>query len=225
MRAVICLCVTHGENDFSDIDLLNNFGPIIHYVRRGGGVSDQAYENAVRLYRRISIIAIDRRRRRRGKSTETTAMGSDPFSITITGKSRFKKPHFFFLKSRVVWFKKDLCTESENRSAEKMTYLQVEICFERNCRNILLSSRSSMKIRMLLENLLWHLCENPARTTSPLESLFSSIDWIWCCTNDFVVVTDESRSISQTTYIHGEQCGALLICCCGLRWRFPSLPW
>ena len=104
MRAVICLRVTHGENDFSDIDLLNNFGPIIHYVRRGGGVSDsaQAYENAVRLYRRISIIAIDRRRSRRGKSTETTTMGWDPFSIAITGKSRFKKPHFFFLKSRVI---------------------------------------------------------------------------------------------------------------------------
>ena len=103
LKVLLCL----KNKTFNDIDLLNNFGPFIHYVRRGDdgdGVSDsaQAYENAVRLYRRISIIAIDRRRRRRGKSIETTTMGSDPFSITITGKSRFKKPHFFFLKSRVV---------------------------------------------------------------------------------------------------------------------------
>ena len=87
LKVLLCL----KNKTFNDIDLLNNFGPFIHYVRRGGdgdGVSDsaQAYENAVRLYRRISIIAIDRRRRRRGKSTETITMGSDPFSITITGK-------------------------------------------------------------------------------------------------------------------------------------------
>ena len=31
----------------------------------------------------------------------------------ITGKSLFKKLHFSFLKSSVVWFKKDLCTESK----------------------------------------------------------------------------------------------------------------
>ena len=86
LKVLLCL---KNKIRISDIDLLNNFGPFIHYVRRGGdGVSDsaQAYENAVRLYRRISIIAIDRRRRRRGKSTETITMGSDPFSITITGK-------------------------------------------------------------------------------------------------------------------------------------------
>ena len=36
-----------------------------------------------------------------------------------TVNSRFKKVHFSFLKSRVVWFKKDLCSESKNRSSEK----------------------------------------------------------------------------------------------------------
>ena len=39
--------------------------------------------------------------------------------VTSTVNSRFKKPHFSFLKSRVVWFKKDLCTEFKNRSSEK----------------------------------------------------------------------------------------------------------
>ena len=85
----VLLCLKNNSKLFIDIDLLNNFGSFIHYVRRGGdgqSASAQAYENAVRLYRRISIIAIDRRRRRRGKSTETITMGSDPFSITITGK-------------------------------------------------------------------------------------------------------------------------------------------
>ena len=43
-----------------------------------------------------------------------------PFFSTV--KSRFRKLHFFFLKSRVVWFKKDLCTESKNRSSKKMFY-------------------------------------------------------------------------------------------------------
>ena len=38
-----------------------------------------------------------------------------------TVNSRFKKVHFSFLKSRVVWFKKDLCSESKNRSSEKYT--------------------------------------------------------------------------------------------------------
>jgi hypothetical protein len=96
-------------NDLSDIDLLNNFGTFIHYVRRGVGVvsdSAQAYEDAVRLYRRISIIAIDRRRRRRGKSTETTTIGSNPFSITITGKSRFKNPISSFLNRELFDLRK-----------------------------------------------------------------------------------------------------------------------
>ena len=86
----VLLFLKNKNKLFIDIDLLNNFGSFIHYVRRGGdglSASAQAYENPMRLYRRISIIAIDRRRRRRGKSTETITMGSDPFSITITGKS------------------------------------------------------------------------------------------------------------------------------------------
>ena len=49
-----------------------------------------------------------------------------------TGKSRFKKLHFSFLKSRVVWFKKDLCTEFKNSSYQKKnalcTYLLRWIC-------------------------------------------------------------------------------------------------
>ena len=40
-------------------------------------------------------------------------------SILGTVNSRFKKVHFSFLKSRVVWCKKDLCSESKNRSSEK----------------------------------------------------------------------------------------------------------
>ena len=36
-----------------------------------------------------------------------------------TLKSWFKNVHFFFLKSRLVWFKKDLCSESKNRLPEK----------------------------------------------------------------------------------------------------------
>ena len=36
-----------------------------------------------------------------------------------TVNSQFKKVYFFFLKSKVVWFKKDLCSESKNRSSEK----------------------------------------------------------------------------------------------------------
>ena len=31
----------------------------------------------------------------------------------------YKKVHFFFLQSRVFWFKKDLCGEPKNRSSEK----------------------------------------------------------------------------------------------------------
>ena len=38
---------------------------------------------------------------------------------TYTVNSRFKKVHFSFLKSRVVWFKKDQCSKSKNRSSEK----------------------------------------------------------------------------------------------------------
>ena len=36
-----------------------------------------------------------------------------------TGKSRFKKLRFSSLKSSHVWFQKDLCTKSKNRSSEK----------------------------------------------------------------------------------------------------------
>ena len=36
-----------------------------------------------------------------------------------TVNSRFKKVHFSFLKSRVVWFRKDLCSESKNQLSEK----------------------------------------------------------------------------------------------------------
>ena len=39
-----------------------------------------------------------------------------------TVNSWFKKVHFSFLKSRVVWFKKDLCSESKNWLSEKNTY-------------------------------------------------------------------------------------------------------
>ena len=34
--------------------------------------------------------------------------------IIITVNSQFKRPHFSFLKSRVVLFKKDLCSESKD---------------------------------------------------------------------------------------------------------------
>ena len=44
-------------------------------------------------------------------------------NLAITGKSQFKISHFFSLRSRVVWFKKNLCTESESWSAEKMSYV------------------------------------------------------------------------------------------------------
>ena len=37
---------------------------------------------------------------------------------TSTVESRFKKFHFSFLKSGVVWFQKDLCSESKNWSSE-----------------------------------------------------------------------------------------------------------
>ena len=40
-----------------------------------------------------------------------------------TGKSWFKKPHFSFLISRVVWFKKDLCYISKNRLLQKRPYV------------------------------------------------------------------------------------------------------
>ena len=39
------------------------------------------------------------------------------FGATV--KSWFKKVHFFFLKSRLVWFKKDLCSESKNWTPQK----------------------------------------------------------------------------------------------------------
>ena len=38
---------------------------------------------------------------------------------TCTVNSRFMNVHFSFLKSRVVWFEKDLCSEFKNRSSEK----------------------------------------------------------------------------------------------------------
>ena len=41
----------------------------------------------------------------------------------ITVNSWFKKVHVSFLKSRVVWFKTDLCSESKSRSSEKMPYV------------------------------------------------------------------------------------------------------
>ena len=40
-----------------------------------------------------------------------------------TVNSWFKKVHFSFLKSRVVWFKKDLCSESKNRSSKNNAYV------------------------------------------------------------------------------------------------------
>ena len=40
-------------------------------------------------------------------------------SLAITGKSRFKKPHFFSLRSRVVWFKNNLSTESDCLAEKK----------------------------------------------------------------------------------------------------------
>ena len=43
------------------------------------------------------------------------------FSQTFqnTDKSRFKKPHFFFLKSDYIWFKKGLFNEPQNWEAQK----------------------------------------------------------------------------------------------------------
>ena len=41
------------------------------------------------------------------------------FKFDDTVNSQFKTVHFSFLKSRVVWFKKELCSESKNRSSEK----------------------------------------------------------------------------------------------------------
>ena len=40
-----------------------------------------------------------------------------------TVNSWFKKVHFSFLKSRVVWFKKDLCNESNNQSSKKFGWI------------------------------------------------------------------------------------------------------
>ena len=40
-----------------------------------------------------------------------------------TVNSRFKKVNFSSLKSRVVWFRKDLCSEPKNRSSKKMPYV------------------------------------------------------------------------------------------------------
>ena len=40
-----------------------------------------------------------------------------------TVNSRFKKVHFSFLKSRVIWFRKDLFSEFKNRSSEKIPYI------------------------------------------------------------------------------------------------------
>ena len=43
------------------------------------------------------------------------------YSSTV--KCWFKKFHFSFLKSRVVWFKKKICSDSKNQSSEKMCYV------------------------------------------------------------------------------------------------------
>ena len=43
----------------------------------------------------------------------------NPFWLYNTVNSRFKKVQFSFLKSRVVWSKKYLCSESKNQSSKK----------------------------------------------------------------------------------------------------------
>ena len=45
------------------------------------------------------------------------------FKFMGTVNSRFGKVHFSFLQSRVVRFKKDLCSESKNQLSEKMPYI------------------------------------------------------------------------------------------------------
>ena len=53
------------------------------------------------------------------KETYTKLISRCENQDTNTVNSRFKKVHFSSLKSRVVWFKKDLCSESKNRLSEK----------------------------------------------------------------------------------------------------------
>ena len=68
-----------------------------------------------------------------GSAQSATRAGkkNDPFFYVNTGKSRFKKLHFSFLKSRVVSFKKDLFIESKTACSKKncllLMNLQVEI--------------------------------------------------------------------------------------------------
>ena len=47
------------------------------------------------------------------------AQSSLPFMLCNTINSQFKEVHFSFLKLRVVWFKKDLCSESKNSLSER----------------------------------------------------------------------------------------------------------
>ena len=50
-----------------------------------------------------------------------TKVDASNFSYTVN--SRFKKVHFSFLESRVVWFKKDLCSESKSWSSKKKCHM------------------------------------------------------------------------------------------------------
>ena len=45
------------------------------------------------------------------------------YSQNSTVNPRFKKVHFFFLKSRVVWCKKNLCSKSKNGRQRKLPYV------------------------------------------------------------------------------------------------------
>ena len=43
-------------------------------------------------------------------------------SSSSTGKCQFKKPHFLFLKSRVLWFRKKLWTKSKKQLLQKNVF-------------------------------------------------------------------------------------------------------
>ena len=62
------------------------------------------------------------------KTIQRVLWGLSGQSNSYTVYSGFKKVLFSFLKSRVVWFKKDLCSESKNRSSEKKNALCRWIC-------------------------------------------------------------------------------------------------
>ena len=49
------------------------------------------------------------------------------WQLATTVNSWLKKVYFSFLKSRVVWFKTDLCSESKNRSSEKKCLMYVNL--------------------------------------------------------------------------------------------------